>query len=73
MKHYSGSDSTKALSKDISSFYDVFEKSKPAGYKRQNSTIFDEGRKYDRYCRQIRPFDDLIFDLMKWKFEFEEL
>ena len=73
MRHYSGADSTKALSKDISRFHEVFEKSKPSGYKRQNSAVFDEGRKSARYCKQVRPFDDLLFDLMKWKFEFEEI
>jgi hypothetical protein len=59
------------LIKDIARFYEVFQKSKQSGYVRQGSTIFDEGRKQGRYCKQVRPFDDLVFDLMKWKFEFE--
>lgn len=56
---------------DIGKFYEVFQRSKQAGFTRQGSTIFDEGRKSGRYCRQVRPFDDLLFDLMKWKFEYE--
>lgn len=59
------------LVKDIARFYEVFQKSKHSAYARQGSAIFDEGRKSGRYCKQVRPFDDLIFDLMKWKFEFE--
>ncbi len=70
MKRYEKKENDRT--KDIASFYDIFQKSKQAGYKRQGSAIFDEGRKMGRYCKQVRPFDDLLFDLMKWKFEFEE-
>lgn len=40
MKHYSGTDSTKALSKDISAFYDIFEKSKPRQVTRGKTVRF---------------------------------
>ena len=33
------------------------------------TALLDSGRKSDQYCDKVRPFDDLIFDLMSWKFE----
>ncbi len=57
------------LSRDIGDFYRVFEDSKQSGYLRQNTRIFDNKRPSDRYCQQVRPFDDLLFDLMEWKFK----
>ncbi|MGI0080502.1 MAG: BsaWI family type II restriction enzyme [Nitrososphaerales archaeon] len=59
------------LMKDIGRFYELFQRSKPSGYQRQDTKVFDEGRPQDRYCRQVRAFDDLLFDLMEWKFKFE--
>jgi hypothetical protein len=55
---------------DIGKFYDVFEDSKRSGYERQNTRIFDSKRPTDVYCKRVRPFDDLFFDLMRVKFDF---
>ena len=57
--------------KDIDNFYGVFEKAEAQAYRNVDSKIFDD---YDRkphaeYCKNIRPFDDLLIDIMKWKFE----
>ena len=68
MKSYGGK-SKNNLDSDLGRFYEIFQKSKQTGFKRQKSDVFDEGRKVDRYCKQVRPFDDLIFDLMRWKFD----
>lgn len=55
---------------DIGEFYDIFEDSKRSGYQRQNTRIFDSKRSTDAYCKRVRPFDDLFFDLMRVKFDF---
>jgi hypothetical protein len=62
---------TDGIVKDIDTFYHVFEKAEAQGYRGINSGTFDD---YDRkphaeYCNMVRPFDDLLFDIMKWKFE----
>lgn len=57
--------------KDMDKFYSVFEKAEKTGYKGIESMIFDEppGPRYTEYCNSVRPFDDLFFDIMQWKFE----
>lgn len=59
-----------SLAKDIARFYDVFENSKKSGCQRQDTRIFDSKRAGGKYCKRVRPFDDLLFDLMQLKFEF---
>jgi hypothetical protein len=67
MKKY-GKSST-ILDTDTDKLFSVFQKSQRSGYARQGTQLLDSSRKTDRYCEKIRPFDDLIFDLMTWKFE----
>ena len=67
MSRYGGSEDK--LLEDINRFHYAFENSKSVGYQRQNTRIFDVERKDSAYCKQVRPFDDLLFDLMRWKFE----
>ena len=62
---------TNSLEKDIAKFYDLFENSKRSSYQRQNTRIFDSRRAEGKYCKRVRPFDDLLFDLMQLTFEFK--
>lgn len=57
--------------KDINKFYPVFEKAEAQNYRGVNSQIFDdyERKPHAEYCNLVRPFDDLLIDLMHWKFE----
>jgi hypothetical protein len=57
--------------KNIDSFYHVFEKAEAQAYRNVDSKIFDdyERKPHAEYCKNIRPFDDLLIDIMKWKFE----
>jgi len=57
--------------RDIDSFHSVLEKAAASGYRGVDSRVFDdsERRPHAGYCKLVRPFDDLLFDLMKWKFE----
>jgi hypothetical protein len=59
----------KGFEEDIGKFYEVFEDSKRSGYESQNTRIFDSKRPTDAYCKKVRPFDDLFFDLMRVKFD----
>jgi hypothetical protein len=59
-----------SLEKDIASFYNIFENSKRTGFQRQDTRIFDSRRAEGKYCKRVRPFDDLLFDLMQLRFEF---
>ncbi|MXX21374.1 MAG: hypothetical protein F4Z46_06320 [Cenarchaeum sp. SB0667_bin_13] len=56
---------------DISKFHDVFETMQSRGYRSQNTQIFDEWHTptHAGYCNKIKPFDDLISDIMLWKLE----
>ena len=67
MKQYHGSSNT--LEKEIALFFDVLENSKRSGYQRQDSMIFENKRKEGSYCKLVRPFDDLLFDLVQLKFD----
>lgn len=57
--------------KDIDSFYPVFEKAESQNFRNIDSRIFDdyERKPHAEYCKLVRPFDDLLFDIMNWKFE----
>jgi hypothetical protein len=57
--------------KDIERFHSVFERAESSGYRGIESFVFDDAKKkpHAGYCKFVRPFDDLLFDLMKWKFE----
>lgn len=57
--------------KDIAKFYHVFEKGEAQAYRNVDSRIFDdyERKPHAEYCKNVRPFDDLLFDVMNWKFE----
>lgn len=57
--------------KDMNSFHSVFEKAEASGYRGIDSKIFDDYKRkpHAEYCNAVRPFDDLLFDIMKWKFE----
>ena len=59
------------LIKDITSFYHIFEMAEAQAYRGNNSKIFDdyERKPHAEYCKNVRPFDDLMFDIMNWKFE----
>lgn len=62
---------TDGIVKDIDKFYQVFARAESQAYRGIDSRIFDD---YDRkphaeYCKMVRPFDDLLFDIMLWKFE----
>ena len=56
---------------DIDRFYRVFEKAEATAYRGNESRIFDdyERKPHAEYCKNVRPFDDLLFDIMNWKFE----
>ncbi len=56
---------------DIDTFYHVFERAEAQGYRGIESRIFDdyERKPHAEYCKNVRPFDDLLFDIMNWKFE----
>jgi len=57
--------------KDINTFYPVFEKAEAQNYRGIDSKVFDdyERKPHAEYCKLVKPFDDLLFDLMIWKFE----
>lgn len=57
--------------KDIDRFYPVLEKAEGQAYRNVESRIFDdyERKPHAEYCKNIRPFDDLLIDIMKWKLE----
>ena len=57
--------------KDIDKFYHVFERAEAQAYRGIESRIFDdyERKPHAEYCKNVRPFDDLLFDIMNWKFE----
>jgi hypothetical protein len=59
------------LVNDINSFYAIFEKAEAQNYRNVNSRVFDDYNRqpHATYCGNVRPFDDLLFDIMKWKFE----
>jgi hypothetical protein len=67
MGRYNGRE--EKLLKDINKFHYVFEDSKRFGYQGQDTKIFAAESNDSTYCKQVRPFDDLLFDLMQWKFE----
>lgn len=67
MKQYKGASNT--LESDIASFFEILENSKRSGYERQNSKIFEAARKEGSYCIRVRPFDDMLFDLVQLKFD----
>lgn len=56
---------------DISRFLPQFERAEASGYRGIESHIFDdpERRSHAGYCDMVRPFDDLLFDSMRKKFE----
>jgi hypothetical protein len=58
------------LVKDIDSFCRVFGKD-VATRKGIEPIIFDDNKRKPRagYCTNIRPFDDLLFDIIRWKSE----
>jgi hypothetical protein len=60
---------TSLLDSDTEKFFEIFKKSQRSAYARAGTTLLDSGRRSDRYCDKVRPFDDLVFDLMAWKFE----
>lgn len=59
------------LLNDIDVFSGVFEQAASQNFRGVNSKIFDdyESKPHAEYCDNVRPFDDLLFDIMKWKFE----
>ncbi|MBI4258788.1 MAG: hypothetical protein HY619_07520 [Thaumarchaeota archaeon] len=61
--------SSNSLEKDVAKFFEILEDSKQTGYQRQSTRIFDSRRNENGYCKRVRPFDDLLFDLMQLKFE----
>jgi len=62
---------TNGIVKDIDKFYHVFERAEAQGYRGIDSGVFDdyERKPHAEYCKMVRPFDNLLFDIMKWKFE----
>lgn len=54
---------------DVSRFFKVFQRAEAQTYHRQGSHVFASQPK-DRFCDRVRPFDDLLFDLMQWKFQY---
>jgi BsaWI-like restriction endonuclease len=60
------------LARDIDKFYSVFEEMKKRSYRSVGTKIiFDDHdvQPHCGYCNKVRPFDDLIADIMHWKFE----
>lgn len=59
------------LLKDITAFYSIFEMIEAQGYRVSTSRVFDDynSKPHAEYCRNVRPFDDLLIDIMNWKFE----
>jgi hypothetical protein len=57
--------------KDIDAFYSVLEQAEAQNFRGITSRIFDdfERKPHAGYCDNVRPFDDLLFDIMHWKFE----
>lgn len=59
------------LAQDINRFRPAFQRAEAQHYTGIGSHIFDdiERRPHGEYCSRVRPFDDLLFDLMRWKYE----
>jgi BsaWI restriction endonuclease type 2 len=59
------------LAEDINNFYNVLKKMQPIGYRSLGTKVFDdyEFKPHCGYCNKVRPFDDIISDIMNWKFE----
>jgi hypothetical protein len=57
--------------KDIDAFYSVLEQAEAQNFRGITSRIFDdfERKPHAGCCDNVRPFDDLLFDIMHWKFE----
>ena len=57
--------------KDIDAFYSVLERAEAQTFRGITSRLFDdfERKPHADYCDNVRPFDDLLFDIMNWKFE----
>lgn len=53
---------------DMGRFYEIFQNSK---FSKSDSLAFDQKRN-ESYCPQVRPFDDLMFNLVRWKHDFIE-
>lgn len=71
IKQYGNGNAQNKIMEDISSFYDIFNQMQSRGYRTPHTQIFDdyETKFHCGYCNKVKPFDDLISDIMMWKME----
>lgn len=58
------------LDKDIDRFMDYYNRLEDkTSYTRERTTFFDnpEYKYHTEYCESVKPFDDLIFEIIRWK------
>ncbi len=71
IKQYGNGNTQNKIMEDISLFYNIFSQMQSRGYRSQNTKIFDDcdTKSHCGYCNKVKPFDDLISDIMMWKME----
>lgn len=58
------------LDKDINEFYNYYKKlGDKTSYARERTNFFDNPayEYHTEYCESVKPFDDLIFEIIRWK------
>lgn len=71
IKNYQSTDDPQ-LKSDIESFKTFFEQLNDFEILTMKSTTYFDNPNYEyhtTYCQKVRPFDDLIFDILRWKIE----
>lgn len=69
IKTYKGIDDL-TLNNDLEMFSEYYnELSDKTSYARKRTNYFDnpEYEYHTKYCEGVRPFDDLIFEMIRWK------
>ncbi|OFV67767.1 MAG: type II restriction endonuclease MjaVIP [Candidatus Syntrophoarchaeum caldarius] len=71
IKNYASTDDPE-LKADIERFKGFFDQLDDLELVRMKSTTYFDDPNYEHhtaYCQKVRPFDDLIFDILRWKLE----
>jgi len=71
IKRYSGVRDPQ-LAQDIEAFQEYLSSLQDkTSYARSMTTYFDDPDhpNHTEYCQSVRPFDDLVFDIIRWKNE----
>lgn len=71
IKQYGNGNPQNKIMDDISAFYGTFAEMQSRGYRSPNTRVFDDHDtpSHAGYCNKVKPFDDLISDVMMWKME----